>query len=75
MLLCKLIFACFKLFLPNLVTSDIDSAKTCRAGFDFRIKYSSRGLLGVTLLVHEARPTRLYLCKSPTSALRKKEVW
>ena len=65
----------FQTFLLNLVTSVIDSAKTCRAGFDFRNKYLSRGLLGVTFLVREARPTRLYLHKSPTSTLRKKDVW
>ena len=65
----------FQTFLLNLVTSDIDSAKTCQAALIFEMKYSSRGLLGVTFLVHEVRPTRLYLYISPTSALRKKDVW
>ena len=45
----------FQTFLLNLVTSDVaSSAKTCRVALIFEMKYSSRGLLGVTFLVHEA---------------------
>ena len=65
----------FQTFLLNLITSDIDSSKPVGQALLFEIKYSSRGLLGVTFLVHEVRTTRLFLYKSPTSALRKKDVW
>ena len=45
----------FQTFLPNLFTSDIDSAQPCQNKFGrvllFKIKYTSRGLLLVSILV------------------------
>ena len=48
----------FQTFLLNLITSDIDSSKPVGQALIFEIKYSSRGLFGVTFLVHEVRPSR-----------------
>ena len=45
----------FQTFLLNLFTNDIDSAQPCQNNFGrvllFEIKYSSRGLLLVSILV------------------------